>query len=909
MRAGTALTACVGISAYPEAVLAPGERPLKHLANGARHLSRLFSQMWPDEGSRHLLALDGDATLAHLRDTIVAQTGPFDIFILYLAGHGRAGQGAFEFLFFGEEAAVARGTAADVDALLSTAPATNTLLLLDACHSGQYAVESAFFRGTTSGRTRLGIASSMAGQKSWEDDHFERSLFADALAKAITDDASVAGRAKVVSGSFFRDVAEGVANHAFGFKGSAAQEPMIFGAASDVLELVTTASQASRRGSLTTYQTLRRRTRQIGVAAMGAAAVACVSTSLATWRPAIGPSGFVELRAGPKWLSPMNVGPWARRVEADVARSDLRDDELQAELLDEQGLHAWPGLGAADVRRWADVFVEVYLAPDAAARWRVRLGFADAVDRLTVPGHGFPAVPAAPLPSATELAAEARLLQPERPPPDVWRIQWGNKVTSGTCAGKAPNGAPSDMLDFYLHLSEPIEYRDWLRGLSATAREDERVGFAQVADLVRMFTTASLVSDEQYRRTLGAPGPLTADRVVAGLNESPSGMEVHALADVAAAIVARRRALSLPAVTPDERSAISGLMVGCADVAVHVLAALGDEGAPEKVIAWAHARPKQDQGRVVLAELAEYGTLPDAEVERVLDGSGFSGDAEARRYAFVSSREWLGEIAASRALPGSVVRKLVDYAEARRRAGDGREEREALRLVLGNSAVAQSQLGAAVASLVANGGDAGPLPPSDWDVEVAGLLARAGVPLSTTQRRVLDEILDGVEPKVSYTDEDKGKSMDASQLVAGLTLSDLVAVYRGVIAGKVPRDASKRPAIRGFLETALADGIRFGVEPAKLADPTTAAAVLWEREASDGVDASFLHHRLECCATDRADRRAHADVAVAVLLRMPTRRRNQVIDGVREQWRNEQEPEVKLALADVIVRTLVRYDR
>jgi hypothetical protein len=97
MKPARALMICIGVSDYPAAVLGSGERPLRYLANGARDLSHLLSRIWPDKDSKHLVAVDSEATLANVRELVSAQTGRFDIFVLYLAGHGRAGRSPFEF--------------------------------------------------------------------------------------------------------------------------------------------------------------------------------------------------------------------------------------------------------------------------------------------------------------------------------------------------------------------------------------------------------------------------------------------------------------------------------------------------------------------------------------------------------------------------------------------------------------------------------------------------------------------------------------------------------------------------------------------------------------------------------------------------------------------------------------------
>nr|WP_246135643.1 caspase family protein [Mesorhizobium intechi] len=910
MRPASALTVCVGISAYPAAVLEPTERPLRYLASGAGELSELFSRMWPGNGSNHICLVDSAATLSKVRELISSQTRKFDILIVYLAGHGRARGEGFEFLFHDERPQDTKVTAADLDALVSGSSAASTLFLLDACHAGQFGAETTLFKSPEPGRGRFCLTSSKADQKSWEDPFFRRSLFADALIKALTDSPEAAGRTKVVSGDLFSEVATDVARHAFGLKGSAAQEPVIFGAASEVLELTTVVSGTVPQKSLTTYETLLLRTRQIGLATACIAVLAIAATSAVTWRPAINPSGSVELRAGPKWLSPLNVGPWALRVETDAARSDLKDEDLQAALLDERGMHAWPGLGAGGTRRWADVFIDDYLNSETAARWRVRLGFADAVEHLTTMGHVIIPTPTPAFASSTEMAAEVALLEPHRSLPDVWKLQWKDYLAPGSCGSEEPAGPASDIFLTYL-LSDPADYKVWIRGLAAAARTDDSIGFGQVADLVQMFTTANAVWKKQFRETVAAPGePITAERIAARFTERPTSSEVAAMVELVSAVVARRTDLSLEAVTPQERNQLVSLMDGCSDVAVHALATLGSAGDPGKVIAWAHAREKSDQGRIELGELAAHGALPDAEITWVLDSIGFSGDQVSRRHAFVNARGWLEAIAAYRSLPTPVLVKLIDYAAERGAANDSGEQQQALRLVLGDPAAGKPPLGALIAKTVGADVGTGPLPPNDQQVEQVGLLARSGAPMTAGQREILRSILaDATSPeteRIAYTGEDKGEAADAIELAAGLTSTHLVAISRAVIGGTAEHDLQTRQAILNFFETALADARRFGVQPSRLQETVSAAAVLLEQDSTGGLDTAALYRTVACCAQDMAARKARIDIVVAALLRMPIKQRDDTVAGLRVRWQSEQEAELKLAIADVIIRAMTQ---
>jgi hypothetical protein len=225
-----------------------------------------------------------------------------------------------------------------------------------------------------------------------------------------------------------------------------------------------------------------------------------------TWRPALNGSGLVEIRPGPKWLSPLNLGPWRLRVETELSIADLKNENdypsVRAELRDEEGLHAWFGNGGAAIRRWADYLIDEHLSDVAAARWRVRLAYPHAVENLKTPGHTLRTLATTPLSSATRLAAEAKALAPNVALADVGDVQWQHMIAPGRCDGSVPSGDQKDQLSFYLS-SEPAEILDWLRGVALTARVDDAVDIARVVALVKMFSWANLLWKDEYAKTVG----------------------------------------------------------------------------------------------------------------------------------------------------------------------------------------------------------------------------------------------------------------------------------------------------------------------------------------------------------------------------------------------------------------------
>ncbi|WP_139812211.1 caspase family protein [Ensifer aridi] len=910
MKAQRTLTICVGISAYPTHILQPGEAPLRFLAKSASDLSALFQRIWPNSESKHIVIVDEAASLARFEEALASGTEEYDLQVIYLGGHGRIGaNNEFQFLFHDQRPEKAAVVADKLDLALAQSRAVNVVLLLDSCHSGAYGDRQTFFSTAASPASRICVASSRSHQKSWEDPYFKRSLFADAVARSLTSTPSQPGGEKRVAGDFFDEVARDVTRHAFALKRSEAQEPLLIGHRNGPLSLPTVAPEAQAIKSITTFQTLLRRSRQIIAGLALLLLVGACFTSYATWRPALNGAGHIEIRPGPKWLSPLNAGFWQRRVETDAQVLDLRDAVVHEEVLNEQGLHAWPGLNSAGVRRWADAFLEAYLNADTASRWRVRLGYPDAVKRLSTMSTRIVPTRTFATELATELAAESKLLQPATALDDIWTVQWrSNVVTGASCNGDPISQTQSDEHDFYLRLSQPENYVAWLRGLALAARADEAVGYEEVAKIAEMFTEANRIWRDEYTGIIASPDePITAARIAARFTERPTLSEVSALADVAAAIAARRSDEGIELVTGDERSRLVGLMTGCAEVAAYILAALGKDGDPERVVSWAKARATSDQGRVALRILAASGALPDNAIVWVLDTLGFAGDASDRKRAFVNARAWLSAVADLRPLPDEVVFRLMDYAAERAARGDSEGSDQVTAIIARTPEGAAPTFDPRYRALVNVSADV--LPSKDAEVELAGLLARSATTLSPAQRDALMSVLDTSDsdpPPVVFTNEDKGERPEAIELVAGLRFVHLLAFSRFVLGSGASDGPAKDPRSLPFLRRALADGLRFGIRPERLEEVADAAAVALEYQSNPELDATTLRDQLRHPAADAATRRAGVEIVHAAFARMSRARWNEILQGLRTQWRKEREPEVKLALAAAIVGAVAK---
>jgi|GEM_PF-3860933 len=833
--------------------------------------------------------------------------GEYEMFLLYLGGHGRAAGRSFEFAFYGQGKEHSAASSSQLDGLLELAGAEHVVLWLDACHAGRYAEESGFFHGPSNRRSRHCVASSTATQKSWEDPHFRRSLFADAIIRSLARSPSQAPEVLSIAGAFFGAVSSDVIRHAFGLKSGIAQEPLIVGASNVDLHIPTGIYSVQPPQAMSTHKALVRRVREVGISVAVAAVIFIGCLSALIWRPAINGSGFLELRPGPKWLSPLNIYAWSVRVEAEATRSDVRDESLDpqvwTDLRNESGVFLWPGSNVAGSRRWADEFVTRYLRPEAEQRWRIRLGYPNAVASLKRAGR-------APLPAdivvgahATRLAAEAKVLRPNEDSAAIWNLQWKHMFTDGECSNRPLSEQATARLGIYLTPGSAPEFVAWIDGLTLLASLDDAIGFQHLFGIARMLTSAYAQWDREYRAVMASDEPLTVARLSTRFDERPTLEEKAAVGRLGRAILERRLATRSDALSPRERDEMLSLMQGCEDVAVRILARLGPYAHPPAVTNWARARPvTSDLGKLALLDLANAKSLPDEEISWVLNTQGFNGTISERKRAFYQNREWLIAVADHQNLPPKVVAALLKYSADRLVDNERAEAFNSLVVALHSPRAFDVELQNDTMHLVeALSASMHPSVPSAGTYELLGLIARSGGPLTQEQRKLLLELGAGDSSdhlaRVSFPSPEDDRS-GATRLAPGLTMSHLLAFSRFV-------NTSDESALRNdrtlpFLRQSLTDGFRAGLSIRRLREPIWAAA---RTHAAQNGRASAIAIREEIAAhaADAAARRTSQEIAAATIHALPQPERDLLSSDLRALWSIEPEPEVKLSLAAVLI--------
>jgi hypothetical protein len=301
----------LGISAYrypPEAGHAP---PLKYAVDDADAVVRYLETCWPGEKGAFIRHIDqGRADLAALGTAFaeVAEAGPYDLFLVYLAGHGLVGGPKPGFVVQPDASGTpALATAEELDRLLSSVKARRTAFILDCCFAEAVIGDMQFFSELDGSEARLFIGSSRADQLTWEDDEARHGVFTAHLIDMLN--AGDAIRPTVdpdrvqVDAELFPFLCDQVPLYVLDHK-RARQEPVKGGISSSAMTLPT-ARVARRIQQRTALGTAFRRIRQIATTAICCVVVGLSLTYVLVYYAEVDRNGEIVLRNGTRWLEPV----------------------------------------------------------------------------------------------------------------------------------------------------------------------------------------------------------------------------------------------------------------------------------------------------------------------------------------------------------------------------------------------------------------------------------------------------------------------------------------------------------------------------------------------------------------------------------------------------------------------------
>lgn len=460
---------CIGIVDYEHAAYGLSSRRLRFATSDARAFSDYLksASAGVDGEQAHRLLLDRDATLpnAHARLLELAALGEFDLFVLYLAGHGERGDSDGGWFCLADARPALRSfDAAALERALGALRVHCVLVVVDCCHAEALLGGMQYFATLAQEKARLFVASARRDQLAWEDAELQRSVLSDVFLRACSTASpiqSTFGTVQIES-RLFPYLREQVPLLATAQKQGIVQEPVTGGTSRSEIELPVVNSKSFGR-TLTIAQTVRERLRQVLTRIALAAVAALVVVQMLTYHLAADSAGRILVKPGLPLTHALVPAALSGEVDTGLQVDQLVRDQDAASAIAQSKLWGLSShLSDSGIRPW---FSQV--TPLLAASSRVRMQvLAAASEALRLPADSRP-----PLDQVLFLSQ----LRRERPAVSAATLYEPRETDVVECAP-----GRTRKLDFSLLSVPPGPYaRDlWWQSLVATGdarRTDEAV--------------------------------------------------------------------------------------------------------------------------------------------------------------------------------------------------------------------------------------------------------------------------------------------------------------------------------------------------------------------------------------------------------------------------------------------------
>jgi Caspase domain len=351
----------LGISAYKYVGEFDCAPPLEYAVADAAAVLKYLRTCWPEESDAVVQSVhETVADIRELRNAFaeVAASSPYDLFLVYLSGHGIRSTPKAGFILQSDAAeGLAVATAEELDRLLSSVEAKRTAFILDCCYAEAIIAGMQFFKTLDGSEARLFIGSSRADQLTWEDEKAKHGVFTAHLIDMLN--AGDAFRPTVdpgrvqVDAELFPFLCDQVPLYVLDQKG-AKQEPVKGGISSSAMTLPT-GRLARRIRQRTALGTALRRLRQITATGIVCALVGLGLTYVLVYYTEVDRSGEIVLRNGTRWLEPLFRYLPTLRTRTGIDISMLSADSQSRYPVQSGSLEGvWTHVSEAGYRAWFD---------------------------------------------------------------------------------------------------------------------------------------------------------------------------------------------------------------------------------------------------------------------------------------------------------------------------------------------------------------------------------------------------------------------------------------------------------------------------------------------------------------------------------------------------------------------------
>jgi hypothetical protein len=292
----------IGINNYSHEYYHSAEYKLEFAEADAVAFNNYLNVSWPNSPeANHIVLLNQDAEPLRIKNALVdlAGRGPFDLLFFYFAGHGeRNGQNAWLCTVDAQPGQVDLEIAA-LDNLILNINAKAAILFIDCCYAESIISKSDFLKSLIDSEARLYICSARATQRTWEEKELGHGIFSYLLIKALSKGTSVgqSGDHVDVDRELFPYLCEQVPLLVIKYKKGRQQEPVKGGVSRSDVKLPTAETGFGGTG-VSIYEVVRRRYRQALVATTVVILIAFLLIQVFFYHLAIDPTGRVVIRNG-----------------------------------------------------------------------------------------------------------------------------------------------------------------------------------------------------------------------------------------------------------------------------------------------------------------------------------------------------------------------------------------------------------------------------------------------------------------------------------------------------------------------------------------------------------------------------------------------------------------------------------
>jgi Caspase domain len=815
----------------------------------------------------HRLLLDRSATLESVEAaaTTLSMLGRIDVLLVYLSGHGATdGHGRGWFCLADAEPGKPSLDATLLERILRPINAVTTLLFLDCCFAEAVLSDNRFFSTLGSGRTRLFICSARAGQRAWEEDRLRRSIFSHFLLLGLSTVSTVAdasGHVDVES-ALYPYLRDQVPLRVYARKRGVAQEPVKGGLTSAQIKLPTVAGRSMGR-QMSVLDSVKARLRRIIVFAALGTAIAFAFLDITVYHVTLGPKGRLEIRPGPRAL--FNAVPFhlMNSVDTGIAASDLNMSDKAVVRLAEGDI--WGLQTRRDHEGMRDWLAKI--EPDLSSVNRRRILILTS-GRLPADGDQIdPEFALAPLQEMVFLR-ETSSQDAEAIAARLYRVPYQLEIDC--------NVDPKTRLDVRV-LNPPSDVfgRDllWLAVTLFDLRKDLVDRIDQIVKLTA------------YRAVHNQRPDVEAD---------PAESNSCGQALTAIARIDREHALTIIAEHAPHFWTMENKW--CRLPTLLALGLLGDsdtrQRAEAKLVDTVLTYDGERQGDILnrdqstalneLRILAMRRALVPDTLHRI---SALITEAKNGRRP-LAVVEWLGSVATTQALPNDVIMLMELNLKQGGPTRDSVTQLEAFRVLARASQLLSDEK---VAEL--RGWASANINASHNPDELAEGLGYLGARISIPDDWLL-ALANQIKPDVYFS--------SAQTTARGTRIIRVSDEAAGIALGRVAQSRGLDEKLRDLL-------VRFALARRDIPERDEVLKGLAATLPYKDLDIVYwIHRQLLRTRSDSERRQLEVDVGVQLLFMEPITKRDELLKGLRERWKSEPEPEIRLALAELIARTSLK---